>query len=109
MQYVRKTFQELNKRESWHKSEFRHPSKYVHCRVLSNFFNKGMSKEASLKVQMTDEVEGNKRTNTETMDPSITQIRKRIETNRIRTLRTAYPNGLNDQIRMTTEKTKLYS
>ena len=46
----RENIQKLNRCVNWHISEFRHLSKYGHCPVLSDHFNKSMCKRASIKV-----------------------------------------------------------
>ena len=49
-----------------------------------------------MKVQILKKNEGNEQANRGTIDPSITQIRKTIETTWIKTVKTVYPYGLND-------------
>ena len=86
--------------------------------MLSDQFNKGLCKKASVKVQITDfskslnqfkKLKGLGRLIRKQRNPSVTEIRKKLETNRIKTFRTAYPYGLDDQIGMTTEKRKMNS
>lgn len=94
LEYFGETVHELSERINYHKSGFRHSPKQCHYCVISNLFNK--SKGASVKVQILKKNEGNEQANRGTMDPSITQIRKTIETTWIKTVKTAYPYGLND-------------
>jgi len=98
LQYVGETAQKLNERINFHKTGFRHPSKHGHCKILSDHFNVGVCKGASYKVQIVEKLEGDGRTSRGSLDPSLTQIRKKKETTWITTLRTAYPYGLNDRI-----------
>ena len=58
-----------------------------------------MCQRAFFKVKIIEKFEGSGRTNRLKMNPSITQMRKRIETDWIETLRIAYPNGFNDNVR----------
>ena len=54
LQYVGEITQKLNERLNWHKSGFSYPLKYRHCHVPSDYFDKGMCKEASFKIQMIE-------------------------------------------------------
>ena len=98
LQYVGETAQKLNERINFHKTGFRHPTKHGHCKILSDHFNVGMCKGASYKVQIIEKLEGDGRTERGALDPSLTQIRKQKEIKWIKSLRTAYPYGLNDLI-----------
>ena len=49
-QYVGEIVQKLNKRHNWYKSVFRNPSKYGHCKILSEYFLSGLCKGAKYRL-----------------------------------------------------------
>ena len=57
LQYVGETIQQLNKRFNWHKSGFRDPVKYGHCKILSDHFTKGLCAGVKYKVQIIEKMD----------------------------------------------------
>ena len=45
LQCVGKTVQKPNSRFNWHKAGFKHSERHGHCCILTEFFNKGVSKK----------------------------------------------------------------
>ena len=68
------------------------------CRILSEHFSKGSCKGAAYTVNIIEKLEGDGRDNTGKIDPSITTIRRKKETEWMLKLRTAFPYGLNARI-----------
>ena len=81
MQYVGETVQLLNKRLNWHKSGFRNPSKYSHCKILSKYLNsKSLWKWAKCRVKVIEKIKGTGRKGRRAIDPKWIQLKKCKET-----------------------------
>ena len=92
MQYVGETEQTLRGRFTGHRSAIRNSNKPNMCRILCEHFQKGLCKSANYSVQMIEVLENSVDRDT------TTKLRRKRETHWIRTLRTAYPYGLNGKI-----------
>ena len=98
LQYVGETCLRLRERFNHHNSCIAHPEKDHNCRILSEHFNKGFCKGAAFTVRIIEALEGSGRDENGKMDPSITTIRRKKETEWMLKLRTVSPYGLNDRI-----------
>ena len=104
LQYVGETAQLLRERIAQHASCMRHPEKDHTCRILSEHFNRGACKEARFSVHIIEKLSGNGRLPSHrknvkgAVDPAITCLRRKKETDWMLKLRTVYPYGLNDRI-----------
>ena len=98
LQYVGETVQLLRERIRHHVSSINHPDHDHNCRILRDHFSKGLCKNATFTVNIIEKLPGNGRDNDGNMDPAVTRIRKRKETNWMLKLRTVFPFGLNDRV-----------
>ena len=79
LQYVGKTFQNLNRRFNWHNSCFRNPTAYSFCKTLNTHFSKGYYKDSSYNVNIIEKLEGTGHTDRDTMGFAAKPLRKAIE------------------------------
>ena len=98
LQYVGETCQKLRVRFNFHKAGISHPEKDNNCRILSEHFSKGPCQGASYTVKIVEKLYGDGRDSNGEVDPSITVIRRKKETEWMLRLRTVFPYGLNDRI-----------
>ena len=98
LQYVGETAQLLRDHLRHHKSGMKHPEKDNTCRILSEHFSKGFCKNATFTVNIIDKLAGDGRDESKEIDPAITAIRRKRETEWMLRLRTVFPHGLNDRI-----------
>ena len=98
LQYVGETAQLLRERIRHHNYCIRHPDKDHTCRILSEHFSQGLCKGATFTVHIIEKLQGNGRDAEGTMDPAITAVRRKKETNWMLKLRTVFPHGLNDRV-----------
>ena len=98
LQYVGETAQLLRERIRHHNYCTRHPDKDHTCRILSEHFSQGLCKGATFTVHIMEKLHGNGRDAEGTIDPAITAVRRKKETDWMLKLRTVFPHGLNDRI-----------
>ena len=98
LQYVGETCQKLRERFNHHYTCISHPEKDHNCRILSEHFSKGSCKGATYTVKVIEKLEGDGRDSNGDIDPSVTVIRRKKETEWMLKLRTVFPYGLNDRI-----------
>ena len=98
LQYVGETAQKLRERRNHHDSCFSHPEKDNNCRILSDHFSKGLCKNATYSVHIIEKLVGSGRDEEGEVDPSLTTIRRKKETEWMLKLRTVFPYGLNDRV-----------
>ena len=98
LQYVGETAQKLRERRNHHDSCFKHPEKDNNCRILSDHFSKGLCKNATYSVHIIEKLRGSGRDEDGEVDPAITTIRRKKETEWMLKLRTVFPYGLNDRV-----------
>ena len=98
LQYVGETCLKLRERFCLHRSCIAHPENDHNCRILSEHFSKGSCKGASYFVRIVEKLEGSGRDVNGEVDPSVTVIRRKKETEWMLKLRTVFPYGLNDRI-----------
>ena len=98
LQYTGETAQLLRERIRHHVSCFNHPEKDNTCRILSEHFGMGLCKNATFTVNIIHKLSGNGRNDNGTLDPAITHVRRKIETELMLKLRTVYPFGLNGRV-----------
>lgn len=98
LQYVGETCLKLRERFNLHRSCIAHPEIDHNCRILSEHFSRGSCKGASYSVKIIEKLEGSGRDDKGDVDPSVTVIRRKKETEWMLKLRTVYPYGLNDRI-----------
>ena len=99
LQYIGETAQQLNARFTSHRSGIKQPDKYGTCKRLSNHFNQGVCKGSNYVVQILEKLEGTGRTPGNSIDTSMTCLRKEREDHWIKTFCTVYPYGLNDRLK----------
>ena len=98
LQYVGETVQPLSSRFSGHRTGIKSPNKYGTCKILTAHFNSGVCKGSNFEVQILEKIEGSGRTERNAMDVKVSSHRKQREDFWIKTIRTAYPYGLNDRL-----------
>ena len=98
LQYVGETAQILRKRIRHHNSCINHPEKDHTCRILSEYFSKGLCKNATFTVNIIEKLHGTGRDEHGSIDSAITAIRRKKETDWMLKLRTVFPHGLNDRV-----------
>ena len=96
LQYVGKTFQELNKRFKGHRTGFKQPSKYGFYKILSDYFLLVVCCKASYSVQILETLSKMRRTVRNALLASITCRRTQQEKTWMLKLRTIFLYGLND-------------
>ena len=98
LQYVGETCQKLRERFNLHNTCIAHPEKDHNCRILSEHFSKGSCKGATYTVKVIEKLEGSGRCSNGEIDPAVTVIRRKKETEWMLKLRTVFPYGLNDRV-----------
>ena len=98
LQYVGETCQKIRDRFRIHNACMGNPDKDQNCRILSEHFNKGSCKGAAYSVNIIEKLEGDGRDENGKLDPSMTTIRRKKETQWMLKLRTVFPYGLNDRV-----------
>lgn len=98
LQYVGETCQKIRERFNVHNTCISHPEKDHSCRILSEHFSKGSCKGATYTVSIIEKLDGDGRDCDGNVDPSVTVIRRKKETDWMLKLRTVSPFGLNDRI-----------
>ena len=98
LQYVGETAQKLRERFNHHNSCIKHPEKDNNCRILSDHFSKGVCKNAVYSVNIIEKLQGSGRDEDYKVDPAVTTIRRKKETEWMLKLRTVFPYGLNDRV-----------
>ena len=98
LQYVGETCQKLRERFKAHNAGILHPEKDNNCRILSEHFSKGPCQGATYTVKILEKLDGDGRNSNGEIDPSVTVIRRKKETEWMLRLRTVFPYGLNDRI-----------
>lgn len=98
LQYVGETAQLLRERIRHHISCINHPEKEHTSPILVDHFSQGFCKGATFTVNIIEKMCGSGRNPDGKLDPAITHIRRKKETDWMLKLRTVYPHGLNDRI-----------
>ena len=98
LQYVGETCQKLRERFKAHNAGISYPEKDNNCRILSEHFSKGPCQGATYTVKIIEKLDGDGRDSNGVIDPSVTVIRRKRETEWMLKLRTVFPYGLNDRI-----------
>ena len=98
LQYVGETCQLLRDRIYGHVTGFNNPGTDNHCRILTEHFSQGFCKGATFTVHIIEKLQGDGRTGDGKLDPNITRLRKKKETDWMLKLRTVYPFGLNGRV-----------
>ena len=98
LQYVGETAQLLRERIRHHVGCMNHPEKEHQSRILIEHFSQGLCKNATFTVNIIEKLTGDGRGADGKLDPALTRIRRKKETDRMLRLRTVYPYGLNDRV-----------
>ena len=98
LQYVGETAQQLNVRFAKHRDCLKGKINSSQCKRLSDHFSTGLCKGAGYTVQIVEKFTGNGRTSRGAIDPGISVVRRKRETEWMLKLRTVYPYGLNDRV-----------
>ena len=98
LQYVGETCLKIRERFNIHNTCISHPEKDHNCRILSEHFSKGSCKGATYFVNVIEKLKGSGRDSDGKVDPAVTVIRRKKETEWMLKLRTVFPYGLNDRI-----------
>ena len=98
LQYVGETAQKIRERFRHHRGCINHPEKDNTCRILSEHFSKGACRNAKYSVHIIEKLPGDGRSDDGSIDPGMTNLRRKKETSWMLSLRTVFPFGLNDRV-----------
>ena len=98
LQYVGETCQLLRDRIHTHITGFNNPNSDNHCRILTEHFSQGFCRGATFTIHIIEKLQGDGRTGEGKLDPVVTRLRKKKETEWMLKLRTVYPFGLNCRV-----------
>ena len=106
LQYVGETAQNLNIRFAKHRLCMSGNINSKSCKHVSDHFSKGFCKNSEYTVQIIENLEGNGRTSRGALDPGVSVIRRKRETEWMLKLRTVFPYGLNDRVDIADDNNK---